>query len=70
MSEYLNNQKRGLKAYDYCTCIINADNARKHITDNQDIIESITAEETLEVLDILLQEDIPFETIKDNTGKL
>lgn len=71
MSEYLNNQKERIeKLMIVAHAVISADNARKHITDNQDVIETITAEETMEVLDILLQEDIPFETIKDNTGKL
>lgn len=71
MSEHLNNHSERIdKLMRIAHSVIKADSPRKHITDNWDIVETVTPYEVMEVLDILLQEDIPFETIKENTGKL
>ncbi len=71
MSEHLNNHSERIeKLLRIAHAVINSDNQRKQITDNWDVVETVTPYEVMEVLDSLLQEDIPFETIKENTGKL
>ncbi|OFX32647.1 MAG: hypothetical protein A2W90_04330 [Bacteroidetes bacterium GWF2_42_66] len=45
-------------------------NAKDCIADYQSLVDTVTDRETMQVIDQLLQEDIPFEKVKANIGKL
>ena len=71
MSEFLNNHSlQTAKLLEYSKKLIAGENGNAMYDQYQNEIENATAEEAMEVLDQLLQSDIPFEVVKENVGKI
>lgn len=71
MSEYIRNQNQRLeKLYELSKMLIETGSARSFYTEFEPFINTVTAEETMHVLDRLIVEEVPFELIKANLGKL
>jgi DUF438 domain-containing protein len=71
MSELIDNTAKRIGALtDFSRRLINGVNGKALIEMHQQVISSITPQETMQVLDNLLLDDYPFETVKANVGKL
>jgi uncharacterized protein len=71
MSEFLNNHSlQTAKLLEYSKKLIAGENGKAVYDQYQNEIEKATADEAMEVLDQLLQSDIPFEVVKENVGKI
>jgi uncharacterized protein len=71
MSEFLHQQsERSALLTEYCTRLIKGENGRMLYDAYLPLIETVTAFEAMEVLDILLSEKFPLEEVKENTGKI
>lgn len=71
MSELIDNTAKRIGALtDFSRRLINGENGKVLIEMHQQVISSITPQETMQVLDNLLLDDYPFETVKANVGKL
>lgn len=71
MSELIDNAAKRIGALtDFSRRLINGENGKALIEMHQHMISSITPQETMQVLDNLLLDDYPFETVKANVGKL
>lgn len=71
MSEFLNhNRERATALAEYCRRLIAGENGRMLYDEYRQLIDRVTAEEAMIVLDELLQSDIPFGRVKENVGKI
>ena len=71
MSEHINNHSdRSQSLFSFSRELILSGNAKNSIPENQWLIDTVTDTETMDVIDRLLQEEIPFEKIKANIAKL
>lgn len=71
MSELIDNTAKRIGALsDFSRRLINGENGKTLIEMHQQVISSITPQETMQVLDNLLLGDYTFETVKANVGKL
>lgn len=71
MAEIINNGQERIEALsDFSRRLIRGENGRLLIEKHQCVIDTVTAGETMQVLDKLLFEGLSFETVKANTGKI
>lgn len=71
MSEFLSHHSDTTRSLvQYCTRLIHGENGRELFDAYRSQIECVESEEVMEVLDYLLQSEIPFEKIKGNVGKI
>jgi DUF438 domain-containing protein len=70
MSEFINNTEKSGKLYEYAHRLINGENGRMLIEEYKPYIETVTAADTMQVLDKLLQHGHTFEEVKANVGKI
>ena len=71
MSEHINNHSdRSQSLLSFSRELILSGNAKYSIPDNQWLIDTVTDSEAMDVIDRLMQEEIPFEKIKANIAKL
>lgn len=71
MSELIGNTANRINALtDFSRRLINGENGRVLIETHQQLISSITPQETMQVLDNLLLAGYSFDTVKANVGKL
>jgi uncharacterized protein len=70
MSEIINNNKRIGALADFSQRLIRGENGRLLIEKHRQIIDTVTPAETMMVLDKLLMEGFPNETVKANVGKI
>jgi uncharacterized protein len=71
MAEIINNGQERIEALaDFSRRLIRGENGRLLIEKHRQIIETVTPGETMQVLDKLLFEGLPFETVKASTGKI
>jgi len=71
MSEHLNNSGDMLrKLYEFASRLIDGENGRMLVDTYNQWIGRVNAEETMEVLDMLLAKGYPVEKVKANTGKI
>lgn len=71
MSEFLNHStERATALAAYCRRLIAGENGRMLYDEYRELIDRVTAEEAMIVLDELLLSDIPFDRVKENVGKI
>lgn len=71
MSELIrSNTNRLEELYACAQIVVKKGSIKEEYQTYQDLLRSVTPWETMHILDRLLQSDIPFETIKAQTGKL
>jgi uncharacterized protein len=71
MSENSSNSANRIEALtDFARSLINGENGRSLIEKHQHVIDTVTPEEAMQVLDKLLQEGIANETVKASVGKI
>ncbi|MFN8135563.1 MAG: PAS domain-containing protein [Bacteroidales bacterium] len=71
MSEFINNSENRITGLtDFARGLINGENGLKLVEKYKPLIDTVTDRETMLVLDNLLLEDIPFEKVKMNVGKI
>lgn len=71
MSEMLNKSQERIDALsDFSRRLISGEDGRLLIEKHQQIINTVTPAETMQVLDRMLSEDFPVETVKANVGKI
>jgi len=71
MSKIINNNLERIEALaDFSRRLINGENGRMLIEKHQQIINTVTPIETMQVLDKLLSEGLSNETVKNNVGKI
>lgn len=71
MSELINNNDTRITGLtDFARALINGENGRKLVEKYKPFLDAVTDRETMLVFDNLLLEDIPFEKVKTNVGKI
>ncbi len=71
MSEQIRNHNdRYQRLLEFSRYLIQTGNAKAIYADYQSLTDTVTDRETMQLLDQLLQEEIPFEQVKSNLGKL
>lgn len=71
MSEFLSHlPERSAQLLRYCVRLIAGENGKMLFEDYRPLLENVTAEEVMEALDGLLQQELPFESIKAAVGKI
>lgn len=71
MSEYINNSTERLeKLYEFAHRLVDGENGKLLIEEYKPFIETITAPETMQVLDTLLVNGYTVEKLKSNVGKI
>lgn len=71
MSELLHSEKdRSYNLYSYVHRLIDGENGRMLVDAYKPYINTVTPAETMQVLDALLVNNYPFETVKKNVGKI
>jgi DUF438 domain-containing protein len=71
MAEFINNSSVRLqKLLDFSRELLLTGTAKDSYTEHKSLIDTVDARETMQVIDSLLQEDISFEQVKTNIGKL
>jgi hypothetical protein len=71
MSEFIaNHSHRNHNLYEFSKKLIVTGSAKEYFHIYESIINTVSANETMQIIDRLLLDDIPFEKIKENLGKL
>lgn len=71
MAEFINNSSERLqKLLAFSRELILTGTAKDSYTEHKSLLDTVNARETMQVIDSLLLEDIPFEQVKANIGKL
>ena len=71
MSEIIFNRQDRIEALaDFSRRLIRGEDGRMLIEKHKQIINTVTPDETMQVLDKLLLEGLPIETVKPNVGKI
>ena len=71
MAEFINNSSERLqKLLAFSRELILTGTAKDSYTEHKSLLDTVNARETMQVTDSLLLEDIPFEQVRANIGKL
>lgn len=71
MSEFINNSENRITGLtEFARSLINGENGRMLVEKYKPLIDTVTDREAMLVLDNLLLEDIPFDKVKMNVGKI